>query len=362
MGLIDAIRRARGAAPQPPPALDVKGRRVLLVYLFPALGDAVLLAPVVQALLDAGAQPPVGLLLRESASRVWKHVDLRARVHVLPDVLVARPEPETEDAEAEVLKLGVALRKKGYAVAADLTARGDVDARLWVERSEAPLRLGFATGEDDAQLTWACPDERVEALEHWTRYVAAPLAPFGLGALPAEVPFSFSDAAGAKAEQLWGPGRPRVLLVPGARTEDKRFPPEAFVAAGTLARSRGASVVAAGGPGEAELVKSVARDVWGAAYAAKGLGPLVALATTADVVVTNDTGPMHLAFLSGRRTVAIFTTMSAPCWGPMRADPRYVALTAPSGTDASTRPVVERLVLSHLARHLDAVDADLGEP
>lgn len=355
MGLLDAIRRARGPIARPPPDIDVEGRRVLLVYLFPALGDAVLLAPAVKALLDAGAEPPVGLLLRESAARIWKHIELPVRVHALPDVLAARPEPEDDAAHGDLVKLSVALRRRGYAIAADLTARAEVDARLWLERAEAPVKLGYQTGEDDASLTWAAPDERVEALEHWTRYVAAPLRPLGLGRLPTRLSFTCSEAARKKAENLWPGTGPRVLLIPGARSEDKRFDPETFVAAGRLAVDQGAQVVVGGGPGEAKLVRRVAKAVGGApSYAGKGLGPLVHLATHAELVVTNDTGPMHLALLSGRRTVAIFTTMSAPCWGPMERDPRFVSLTVPSGDRAAVHDVIERRVLDAVASQLTA--------
>ena len=154
---------------RPPPTIELADRRVLLVYLFPALGDAVLLAPAVQALLDAGAKAPVGLVLRESAARIWKHIDLPVRVHVLPDPIAQRPEPDDDEARGEVVKLSVALHRRGYAIAADLTARDEVDARLWVERSEAPIRLGYAIGEGDDALTWAAPDERVEALANAAR-------------------------------------------------------------------------------------------------------------------------------------------------------------------------------------------------
>lgn len=363
MGLLDAILKVRGRpAPGPPPPLEVAGKKILLVYLFPALGDAVLLAPVARALIDAGAKPPIGLLLRESAARAWKHVDLPIRVHVLPESLVARPEPVDDEAVAEVLKLTLALRKRGYVIAADLTARDEVDARLWLERAEAPIRLGFLVeGEPRAEtLTWGAPDERIEGLEHWTRYLAAPLAPLRLGRLPAEVPFKVSPSAAARAEALFG-APPRLVLVPGSRSADKRAPEPVFRAAGRLALERGGSVVVVGGPGEEALVGRVAEAISKPStevktYAKKALGPLVALVTSADAVVTNDTGPMHLAFLSGRRTIALFSTMSAACWGPMREDPRFSTLTVPRGLpEAEMAPFVERVVLDRLSLHLDAL-------
>lgn len=357
MGLLDAIRRVGRVAPAATPRLEVEGRRVLLVYFFPALGDAVLLAPVVSALVEAGARPPVGLLLRAGAARMWRHVDLPVRLHVLPDELAALPEPEDDAGTAAVLKLQVALRKASYDIAVDLTFREDVDARRWLDRAEPSARLGYrsSSGRTDDGLFWGAVDERNLGLDHWTHYLAAPLAPLDLGPLPTEIPFRVSPAATDKAEGLWG-ASPRVLLVPGSRSPEKRFAPTTFVAAGRFAVSRGGSVVVVGGPEERGLVGQVASEVGTGAqpYTGRSLGPLVHLARTADAVVTNDTGPMHLAFLSGTATVAIFTTMGAPCWGPMDpADPRFVALTVPPGAADTVAPVVERLVLERLRHHLD---------
>lgn len=357
MGLMDAIRRV-GAAPRRAavPQVDVAGEKVLLVYLFPGLGDAVLLAPVVAALLEAGAKAPIGLLLREPAARAWKNLDLPVRIHVLPEALAARPEPDDDEAVAERLRLAVPLEKKGYGIAVDLTARADLDAKLWLARSKAAVRLGYQGEGGPPELTWAAPDERSQGLEHWTRYLSAPLTPCRLGPLPAEIGFKVSEAAETKAASLWGPG-PRVLLVPGSRSEAKRFDPTLFASAGRLALGREGSVALLGAPNERKLLAQLKLELGGEGeiYAAKGLGPAFALVRSADVVVTNDTGPMHLAYLSGRRTVAIFTKMSASCWGPMRVDPRFSTLTVPPGTEAAVRPVVERLVLERLAQHLDAL-------
>lgn len=328
---------------------------MLLVYLFPALGDAVLLAPVVQALLEGGAKGPVGLLLRASAARAWKHVDLPVRLHVLDDALAARPEPDDDETQGLGLRLKMELQKRAYAVAVDLTARDEVDARTWLLRSGAAIRLGFAYGGESHadDLTWSAPDERIQGLAHWTEYLRAPLAPFALPACDPFVAFKAPPSADEKAAELWGAG-PRVVLVPGARTEEKRFPPEVFESAARLVSARGGSVVALGAPGEKALLKRVAGAAdRGEIYAGKGLGPLVRLVETADAVVTNDTGPMHFAFLMNVPTVAVFTTMSVTCWGPIRPSSRFETITVPPGATSAAVPVVERLLLGRLARLLD---------
>jgi heptosyltransferase-2 len=109
---------------------------------------------------------------------------------------------------------------------------------------------------------------------------------------------------------------PLVGLVPGANAPARRWPLERFCAvARTLAES-GAMVVVMGGPAERSLTRAVssaaprALDVGGRT----DLVDLAALLSLCEVVVTNDTGPMHLAGAVGTPTVTV--------WGP--SDPREV--------------------------------------
>jgi ADP-heptose:LPS heptosyltransferase len=374
--LIDAIRRARGFArldpdgdPGPPEPLE--DRRVLLVYLFPALGDAALIAPVAKALLDAGAKPPIGLLVRASAARILKLVDLPLRLHVLDDALALpaprRDRPELEKAwKKKEVKLAAAkleeeLSRRDYHVAVDLTFRDDADARRWVVASGASLRLGWCEAGEDldrARLSRGTIDTRWQAERHWSRYQLLPLRCLGVSQPSYEIAFQEKPAAAARAEGLWGPGR-RILLVPGARNEVKRWDPGRFAEVGReVVGPWNDSVVVVGAPGEAALVKGLVKAIGPGAgsYVGKDLATLVALVKSAHAVVTNDTGPMHLAYLTGRPTVALFTWMSPVCWGPPTKDPRHVVLHAPARDQGAHDPggVWTRAVLHHLARLLDA--------
>ena len=79
-----------------------------------------------------------------------------------------------------------------------------------------------------------------------------------------------------------------------------------------------------GGPGDADVVAAVRegaagmRDLCGRTR----VGVLGALLRSADLLVTNDTGPMHLAAAVGTRVVAIFgstsPTWTGPCGGGHR--------------------------------------------
>jgi heptosyltransferase-2 len=106
------------------------------------------------------------------------------------------------------------------------------------------------------------------------------------------------------------PERGTVALFPGANGESRRWPAGRFSAlAGRLA-GRGWRVLVLGGPGEEGLTEVVA-----AAGAAKGecqdlggrtdLPELARVLAACDALVTNDTGPMHLAAALGTPVVAL---------------------------------------------------------
>ena len=106
------------------------------------------------------------------------------------------------------------------------------------------------------------------------------------------------------------PERGTVALFPGANAESRRWPAGRFSAlAGRLA-GRGWRVLVLGGPGEEGLTEAVA-----IAGAAKGecvdlggrtdLTGLARLLAACDALVTNDTGPMHLAAALGTPVVAL---------------------------------------------------------
>jgi ADP-heptose:LPS heptosyltransferase len=105
-----------------------------------------------------------------------------------------------------------------------------------------------------------------------------------------------------------------VGLFPGANAPARRWPAERFAELARRIAGTGARVVSMGGAGEAVLTASVAAVAPGALDAGgrTDLVDLAALLSLCDLVVTNDTGPMHLAGAVGTPTVSL--------WGPSDPD------------------------------------------
>jgi heptosyltransferase-2 len=116
-------------------------------------------------------------------------------------------------------------------------------------------------------------------------------------------------------ERLGG-ADPVVGLFPGSNAPARRWPAERFAAVARALGADGARLVVMGGAAERDITRTVvdaapgALDVGGAT----DLRGLAALLSMCQLVVTNDTGPMHLAGAVGTPTVTL--------WGP--SDPAEV--------------------------------------
>jgi heptosyltransferase-2 len=120
-----------------------------------------------------------------------------------------------------------------------------------------------------------------------------------------------------EAARLWprAAGR-RVALQPGATYGPaKRWAAERFAAVAQRLARDGAEVAIIGGPADRNETETVgaaapeARNLGGRTT----IGGLAALLESADLLVTNDTGPMHLAAAVGTPALAIFGSTS-PVW------------------------------------------------
>jgi len=109
------------------------------------------------------------------------------------------------------------------------------------------------------------------------------------------------EVAGARYERL------RVALHPGATDPRRRWPPERFAAVADALPE--ADILITGSTAEAGLAEQVERAAQRPVRSLAGaftLGGLAGLYSTCDLVIANDTGPLHLAAAVGTATVGIY--------------------------------------------------------
>jgi lipopolysaccharide heptosyltransferase I len=106
-----------------------------------------------------------------------------------------------------------------------------------------------------------------------------------------------------------------ALINPGAAWPNKRWPPERFgEVAAAIARDFGWRSLVLWGPGEQELAHGVAEASSGAAQPSPPttIRDLVGIARHANMMISGDTGPLHIAGAVGTPLVALY--------GPTRAE------------------------------------------
>ncbi len=192
-------------------------------------------------------------------------------------------------------------------------------------RARAKRRIGYRRDGRGLLLTHALtPPSKSKAPTPAAPYYAA-LAEFALDAsLPDHrLRLHVTDEERSAASELLGgePDRPLIVLAPGASKMMKRWPAARFArVADALVEATGGTVVVTGAPSEQDVCESVIDAMRAPAIdlAARGvaLGGVKGVLATADLLITNDTGPRHIAAALGAPTVVLF--------GP--TDPRWTTL------------------------------------
>ena len=127
------------------------------------------------------------------------------------------------------------------------------------------------------------------------------------------------------------PGERLILLQPGSTDPRRRWPARSFAALGDRLARDGACVAINGSPGEITLVHEIARHMHEPAIVLAGrlsLGGLCGLLERAVLLVSNDTGPLHLGLALGVPSVGIFWLTNLIEGMPLRPSTLHAALSA----------------------------------
>ena len=307
------------------PAGDV--RRVLMIKFW-GIGSLQLLTPAATALRHRRPGAELTLLTLAANRECAERLGVFDRVVVL-DVAAAR----WMQVFARILRLVRELRRNRFQEVYDLEFFTRFSAVVSVLTGARRL-VGFASTR-----VWrgGFHDERVPFNRYW--HVARNFRVLvggedGRNVTAADLaPVRFDERDERALEQVLarygvGPERPLAVLNPNAGTLslERRWPPARF---GELARRLGdedsLSVVLIGSRGERDYTEGAAVTSGGRAANLAGelsAGALAALLARAAVVVSNDSGPMHLAAGLGAPTVGLFGPETPVMYAPLGLEVR----------------------------------------
>jgi ADP-heptose:LPS heptosyltransferase len=210
------------------------------------------------------------------------------------------------------------VRAEEFDLAVNLHGRGPISTRL-VARFGARRVAGFANEEApilDIEVPWDA-----EAHESCKLLLLAEKAGGASSGPEPELHVHTEDDE--RAHSLLPARlrrRPLVLVHPGASVPEKRWSEESFGWVTESLARRGYAVAVTGSAGEKELTHQVSEKVTGSLDLGgkTDLSTLIALVARANVVVSNDTGPAHLAYALRTPSVTLFgPTTDVERWGPL---------------------------------------------
>ncbi len=215
------------------------------------------------------------------------------------------------------------VRAERFDLAVNMHGKGPTSTRL-VGRFGARRTASFvAEGNDvpnfDVEIPWDAETHESRKLLLLAEKVGGVIGD-ALGDAEPELRVRDEDDRRARALLPAAPRKPLALVHPGASVVEKRWPEEAFGQAAKGLLRRGYAVAVTGSVGERELTQRVAALAPGALDlgARTDLSTLIALVAQADVLVSNDTGPAHLAYASRTPSVTLFgPSTDMERWGPL---------------------------------------------
>jgi len=315
----------------------VRGSAVNILIVKPSsLGDVIHAFPAVRLLKARFPEATLSWVVNDT------YADL---VGLCPDVAHALAFRRHRWAQprrwSEVIGFVRGLRAREFTVAVDL--QGLLRSGLIARFSGAPRRVGFAAAREGAAR---CYTERVLTpanVRHAVdRNVFLVRSAFGIA--DATVAWSLRSAPDAQADAAALLGRhrleghrPLIGVAPAARWPSKTWPPEFFadVIGRVSAGLDGAAFWLCGSESERAVGEAV-RAAGGDARPVSLMGEsnlltMVELLRRTDVLLTNDSGPMHVAAAVGTPTVALFGPTDPALTGPYGSGHRVFQGHCPHG-------------------------------
>ncbi|MGA3328297.1 MAG: lipopolysaccharide heptosyltransferase II [Terriglobia bacterium] len=292
------------------------------------VGDAVMSLPALEALRAGFPRAEIVLLSKPWVSELyWHHPAVNRQIIYKPNSAHRGP--------LGFAKLIRELQAERFDAALLFPNAFQAALMAWLAR--IPLRIGYARDGRGLLLHDAIEPPLPAAYGHQVYYYLQLL--FRAGAIDKPQPVEEIQLRLTEAEKHWatrkmdalGLSGPRFLvgLAPGAAFGPaKRWLPERFAGlADRLIGALNADVLIFGSAAERPLAEEIAGAMKHTPAIAAGetsLRQLLALMAQCRLIVTNDSGPMHLAAALGIPLVAIFGSTDERATGPLGTRVRIV--------------------------------------
>jgi lipopolysaccharide heptosyltransferase II len=283
------------------------------------IGDAVMTTPAMGVLRHYFPAAEIVVVANPLVAQLFTH-------HPYCDRVLVYDKKEKHQGVCGLFGFVGELRRERFDLG--ILLQNAVEAALLAVLGGIPRRAGYRTDGRGLLLSHGVPIGAGEKRLHHTAYYVRMLERIGVTGEAGRLLLQCSDEEKAKARSLLG-AEAWVAINPGAAYGSaKRWVPERFAEVGDrLAETFGVKILLTGGPGE----MAIGRDIEQAMncrplnmIGKTGVRDLMALLSGCRLMITNDSGPMHVAAAFGVPLVAVFGPTDHTTTSPLSDSARIV--------------------------------------
>lgn len=295
-----------------------KRAKHLLCVRLDAMGDVLMTGPAIRALRESAPERRITLLTSPSgaaAARLIPWVD-DVIIYEAPWMKAPAPRADPEPDLAMIRRLA----DKEFDAAAIFTvySQNPLPAALFCFLAGIPLRLAHCRENPYQLLTdWVAEREPQQITRHEVRRQLDLVATVGCRTEDERMALRIPERAQSRvrafldSHDLTRPDRPWVVIHPGSTAPSRRYAPESFAeAARRLVVDHGVRVVLTGSESERPLIEGIQGSMNGTpSLSVAGeldLAELAALLERAPLLISNNTGPVHVAAAVGTPVVDLY--------------------------------------------------------
>lgn len=267
----------------------------ILIFNPSFLGDSVLTTPLIQAVKNKYPEAKISFCVRPEYVPLFEGLDEIAEV-------IPFDKRKSYSGLAGIFRFAKELELRGFDIV--LSPHKSFRTNLTLFLAKIPVRVGFVEGAFSALLTKSCARymDMHEVQRNLTLYETA------FGEYPAKYPLKVAIDENAKAE-FAKLGENLIGIAPGSVWATKMWPAERFAEVADRLKDEGYTPVIIGAPDDipaAEKLMQAAKHKHINMCGKTSLKELPALIANFEFLVTNDSGPMHIAVAAGVQCIAIF--------------------------------------------------------
>ncbi|MFH0731006.1 MAG: glycosyltransferase family 9 protein [Pseudomonadota bacterium] len=308
----------------------------ILIVKLSAIGDVMHTLPVLNALRRHYPNAHITWLVEEASA------DLVKNHPALDRVLVSRRKSWIRGLRSsqwrahlrDIIRFIRSLRDCRYDMVFDFQAA--LKGAAWVALARGKRKIGFGRGMEHQECSYWVLNERIPAVSmeiHALDRGMMMLRAAGIACHDIEyhLPITADHRIGAQqllSEKGLGSGQPFVVLNPMAKWQTKLWDQRNFAElADRIQTGCGVPIVFTGGPEDQSYINSIIGHMKTKGETLAGrtdLMTLAALLQAAALMITTDTGPMHIAAAVGTPTVVLFGPTAPWRTGPYGKGHRIV--------------------------------------